>query len=206
MLCDYGCGQEAIHQFKNGKWCCSRNHSGCLKMKLNASIRFTGINNPNYGKKHTEKSKKMISLTHKGNTYNLGRKFSKKHRKKISESKMGSIPWNKGLKMPERCGDKNPAWNPNLTDEERINGRRYPEYLEWVKNVFERDNYICRVCGQVGGNLIAHHLEGYNSNKELRITLSNGITLCVKCHNNFHHIYSKGNNTEEQWEEFKNGL
>jgi len=22
MICDYGCSEEAIHQFKNGKWCC----------------------------------------------------------------------------------------------------------------------------------------------------------------------------------------
>jgi len=24
MICDYGCGQKAIHQFKNGKWCCKK--------------------------------------------------------------------------------------------------------------------------------------------------------------------------------------
>jgi len=29
MLCSYGCGQEATHQFKNGKWCCSEYHSQC---------------------------------------------------------------------------------------------------------------------------------------------------------------------------------
>jgi len=28
-LCDYGCGKEATHQFKNGKYCCSRNHGMC---------------------------------------------------------------------------------------------------------------------------------------------------------------------------------
>jgi len=27
--CDYGCGQEAKHQFKNGKMCCSKNHKSC---------------------------------------------------------------------------------------------------------------------------------------------------------------------------------
>ena len=29
MLCDYGCGQEATHQFKNGKGCCKDNSLKC---------------------------------------------------------------------------------------------------------------------------------------------------------------------------------
>ena len=33
MLCDYGCGQEAKYQFKNGKWCCSKNCSSCVEIK-----------------------------------------------------------------------------------------------------------------------------------------------------------------------------
>ena len=28
-ICEYGCGQEANHQFKNGKWCCSNNTARC---------------------------------------------------------------------------------------------------------------------------------------------------------------------------------
>ncbi len=53
-----------------------------------------------------------------------------------------------------------------------------------------------------GGNLVAHHIESYNSNKDLRTTLENGITLCVDCHDKFHHIYGRGNNTREQFDEF----
>lgn len=29
MLCSYGCGQEAVVQFKNGNWCCSKNTNAC---------------------------------------------------------------------------------------------------------------------------------------------------------------------------------
>jgi len=29
MICEYGCGQETKHQFKNGKWCCSNNVASC---------------------------------------------------------------------------------------------------------------------------------------------------------------------------------
>ena len=33
MLCDYGCGKEAIHQLKNGKNCCATRPSGCSVLK-----------------------------------------------------------------------------------------------------------------------------------------------------------------------------
>lgn len=39
-LCDYGCGQLAIYEFKNGKKCCSKNHRSC------PSIRNKGIPDP----------------------------------------------------------------------------------------------------------------------------------------------------------------
>ena len=32
-LCEYGCGQEAKHQLKNGKWCCSVSCNSCIKVK-----------------------------------------------------------------------------------------------------------------------------------------------------------------------------
>ena len=28
-ICDYGCGREAIKQFKNGRWCCSDHYTKC---------------------------------------------------------------------------------------------------------------------------------------------------------------------------------
>ena len=37
QLCDYGCGQEARYQFKNGKWCYSENFRSCpLSRKKNS--------------------------------------------------------------------------------------------------------------------------------------------------------------------------
>ena len=102
------------------------------------------------------------------------------------------------------CGEKNPNWNPDLTDEERKNGRCYPEYTEWRNNVLERDNYTCQKCGGSSGvHLNVHHIESYNVNKELRTTLENGVTLCAdRCHKGFHHQYGKGNNTRDQFNKF----
>ena len=33
MLCDYGCQQEAVHQLKNKKWCCSAHSNSCQANK-----------------------------------------------------------------------------------------------------------------------------------------------------------------------------
>ena len=80
-------------------------------------------------------------------------------------------------------------------------------YKEWKDKVFERDNYTCRCCGKRGGNLNAHHLYNFSEYKDLRYEVSNGITLCEKCHlikysNSFHSIYGEHNNTPDQMEEF----
>jgi len=89
------------------------------------------------------------------------------------------------------------------TSDKNIRERNYPEYKEWRMAVFERDEFICQKCGQYSGHhLNAHHIESYTDNKELRTVLENGSTLCKDCHDNFHHIYGRGNNTREQFNEW----
>ena len=125
----------------------------------------------------------------------LGHIVTEETRQKISKSRIGKY----GL-----CKENNPNWNPNLTEEERINNRRYPEYLEWRMFVFTRDNFTCQICGDnKGGNLNAHHLDGHNNNPDKRILVENGITLCETCHKNFHHKYGRGSNTKSQFIKFQ---
>lgn len=104
--------------------------------------------------------------------------------------------------MKGRTGKNNPRYNSNITDEERQIGRFFAEYKEWRTVVFERDNYTCKGCGSRGCRLAAHHLESYRDNPELRTSPENGITLCDRCHKDFHHQYGRGNNTRKQFEEF----
>ena len=102
-------------------------------------------------------------------------------------------------------GENHHAWNPNITDEERLIKRNYKEYTTFVKTVMKRDNYTCQVCGkQVSDGLEVHHLDGYNWCKEKRLDETNSITLCFNCHKNFHLRYGSGNNTKEQFLEWLN--
>jgi len=57
-FCEYGCGKEANHQFKNGKWCCSGNLSSCPKIKEKRQQTFIekyGVDNPSKSKEVIEK-------------------------------------------------------------------------------------------------------------------------------------------------------
>ena len=102
-----------------------------------------------------------------------------------------------------RFGKSNPNYKPEKTDEEREKGRIIPGYKEWRNAVYERDNYTCQCCGDdSGGNLNAHHLDGYNWCKSGRIDVNNGITLCDKCHIKFHNRYGYRDNTKIQFIKF----
>lgn len=100
-------------------------------------------------------------------------------------------------------GENSPAYNPNLTDEDRQDRRNLPGYEEWKQQVKEQANYICDCCGKRGGKLESHHKDGYNWCKERRMDIANGVCLCEACHKEFHKKHGKGNNTEQQYIEFK---
>ena len=161
------------------------------------------------GKKRSEEHKKKMSVAHKGKlkserhrkNISKGRIEMKKERgyinsletrKKISESCKGRIPWNpKGSKRPEMVGEKNPAWKGGIkTKNQKI--RNSFEYTQWREKVFARDNWTCQECGQRGGNLEADHIKPFCFYPRLRFEISNGRTLCGKCH------YKIG------WNNFKN--
>lgn len=100
-------------------------------------------------------------------------------------------------------GENSPRWNSDLTDEERLYKRNSYEYNLWRMSVFYRDNYSCRCCGDSkGGNLIAHHIDNFSENKDLRLELDNGVTLCKECHEEFHWTYGYKNNDLSQLTEF----
>ena len=102
-------------------------------------------------------------------------------------------------------GSKHPQWNAELTEEEREIGRNYPGYARWRRLVYERDYFTCQKCkDNAGGNLVAHHINGYHWDKESRTEIDNGITLCTSCHKDFHKIYGYKNNNLFQLSQYMN--
>ena len=114
------------------------------------------------------------------------KKHSEKTRSKISLS----LQWEKCYK-----------WKWWVSDENNII-RHWSDMKIWRDNVYNRDNFTCKKCWKIWWTLNAHHILNYSSNEYLRFDINNWITLCKKCHTQFHKIYWKLNNTLEQLNEY----
>jgi hypothetical protein len=100
----------------------------------------------------------------------------------------------KGKRSP-RAGTNHYNWKGGVSTINKL-VRQMPENLLWRSQVFERDAWICQTFHK-RGYLEAHHIKSFSSIiKDNGITsleqahqcqelwdISNGITLCKKCHN-----------------------
>lgn len=78
-------------------------------------------------------------------------------------------------------------------------------YKEWRNAVLLRDKYECQKCGKFSRSLHVHHIRNFNSYKEGIINISNGISLCGKCHYKFHSKFGNYNNNAYQLSIFFSG-
>ena len=58
--------------------------------------------------------------------------------------------------------------------------RRFQREVQ--KEVFERDDYTCQICGERGGYLHVDHIKSWADYPELRFKTDNCRTLCMACH------------------------
>lgn len=82
-------------------------------------------------------------------------------------------------------GRNNNKWKGGVTPD-NIQIRHSIEFKTWRKAVFERDDYTCQMCDKRGGRLHPHHIKSFAEYLKLRFEVSNGQTLCGKCHNKTH--------------------
>lgn len=94
MLCEFGCGQAAKHQFKNGRWCCSKSANSCPENKQKNR-------EANKGRTFTKETKLKMSTIRKG------KKDSKKTRDRKSKAKIGNKNPMYGKIHPNRKTSKN---------------------------------------------------------------------------------------------------
>lgn len=78
-------------------------------------------------------------------------------------------------------GEGHPGWKPS--------SRRKSErgkHGAWARAVISRDRATCQHCGATGVELHAHHVKPFAEYPALRWEVSNGITLCHRCHWDVH--------------------
>ena len=73
-----------------------------------------------------------------------------------------------------------------------VSSRKYLLSTLWADDVKKRDNKTCVLCGSTD-NLQAHHIFGVQEHGYLCSEQSNGITLCFRCHKNYHDLYKEVN-------------
>lgn len=153
--------KKEIRKYKNKKgyliggkqWLGRKVHGG------KCNIKYDRIRN--LGKKLTEEHKRKVGLV------GIGRKFSLESRLKKSKAISGKNHYN---------------WKGGIT-EENHKIRRSLQYRLWRTAVYERDNYCCVLCGKKSeGDIQADHIKPFSKFPELRFSIDNGRTLCIKCH------------------------
>jgi len=195
--CGYALRSQGYSRENHPRWGKAFKHTEEAKRKMSQNhTRFwLGKKRPNLGKKIAAKLKGRPNLALKG------RKFPERSNMDCYKTCIGREPWNKGKEMPPEYGKKvseamhatpgaikrgpdNPAWRggPRPIDEKR----RSDEYKAWRTAVFQRDQYTCQICGQIGGKLVAHHVKDYIDFPESRFDIDNGTTLCRADHSRLH--------------------
>lgn len=148
---------------------------GEINNPMTESMRIR-LSKSHFGKKLSEEHKKNIGISKKGiipsniemlKTYMLGRNHTEETKRKISIANTGS---------------KNGMWikDRNIIDRK---ARNNPDYVQWRKKVWLRDNFKCKIANpDCKGRLEAHHILGWKFYPKLRYEVNNGITLCHAHH------------------------
>jgi|SRR3990167_2599078 len=161
-----------------GKVLSLRRYSVCANHKIITDITRKNMSKAQEGRKQTKKQIDRLKEVNTGNTYSKGIVRSDDFKKRVSEALKGSNSY---------------RW---ISDRSKVISRHKdvlsrPQYNEWRKNIFSRDNWKCKISNNdCKGQLEAHHILSWRDYKELRYEVNNGITLCQ-----FHHPRKRAEET-----------
>lgn len=139
------------------------------------------------GKTHSNEVKRLLAEKGEQQFSQISQDDFELHRIKSSLQRGRTLETFKGFTAPEST---------------RI--RQSAEGKAWTYDILSKANFTCIKCSERGGQLHAHHLNGFNSFPDQRLNVDNGACLCETCHEKFHEAYGKGDNTKEQFEEWLN--
>lgn len=174
MLCDYGCGQEASYQLKNGKWCCCKRPNSCpVIRKKNSdgilkSIKYQNRDYKNRYQNLPEDVKNRMAWSKGKTLISLDKVFIKNS---IYSNDFIKTYINKHNLLPYKCNNCGCIeWNNKSINLElhHINGIR-------TDNRIENLCYLCPNCHSQTDNF-----RGRNINKGCKIVTDEQIIQSYK--------------------------
>lgn len=164
-FCSRAC---ACSVFNSGKK--SDEHRAKISRTILALGLCSGENNPNY--KHGPSQRNCeycgVEFSHKAW---VNRRFCSK----------------KCSAMSRRLfGEDHPGWKGGIGARKHEHKRMHTKAKQWREAVFAKDGYACAVCGSAKPRIHAHHILEWAKHPDKRYDTSNGVTLCVKHHQELH--------------------
>ena len=158
---------------------------GCSAITILNRLREFGIATRGYSE----------ALTGRKNTWahKAANKLKGRKRPGVGGRQRGDIGWSAGLskltdvRLSKTGKQKEQHWNwKGGISGANVLIRQSSEYKVWRKKVFERDAWTCQHCGATKVWIHAHHIKDFSTHEDLRFEISNGITLCRRCHYKVH--------------------
>lgn len=91
--------------------------------------------------------------------------------------------------------------------EKPLSKSRISQHMWWKRAVLKRDRFTCQKCGiSRQNNMHAHHLRPYALHSDSRLDVDNGVTLCPKCHLDYHRNYGVARTNPQTFAEYLNAF